>query len=124
MKDKSPVSGSRGAGLFPVDGIPDPVEATFDLPVAPDEVQDVPGRGLWGGEAGDPQSGFCAGFSGLLAPDHPIDSEDRLEVREVGVSCKLGEDSNGLNFDPVMSGEGGLMGRGKKPRCRGGRSHL
>ena len=36
------VSGPGRAGVFPEDGVPDPVESILDLPVAPDEVQELP----------------------------------------------------------------------------------
>ena len=120
----SPISGSSGACIFPVGGIPDPVESILDLPVTPDEVQDVPGRGFLGGEAGHPEDALLAGSSGFLVPSEPIDAKNLFKVGEVGVSRKLGGDPDGLDGGPAMSREGGLMGRGKKPRCRGGRSRL
>ena len=76
----------------------DPGESILDLPVAPDEVQELMRRGLGGRKAGHPPGRFLAGFSGFIEPGHP----DRL------------------GLDPAMSGEGDLMGRGKKPRRRGG----
>ena len=36
--DMSSASGSGRAGVFPEDGVPDPVEAIFDLPVTPDKI--------------------------------------------------------------------------------------
>ena len=113
------VSGPGRAGVFPEDGVPNPVESVLDLPVAPDKVQDLRRGRLSGREAGQTQSRFRADLSGFLKPGHPINPEDLLKVGEIGISLEKGGDPDCLGFDPAMSGEGGLMGRGKKPRRRG-----
>ena len=118
------VSGSGRAGVFPEDGVPDPVEPILDLPVAPDEVQELLWGGLSGRKAGHPQGRFLAGFSVFLEPGDPIDPEDLLKVGKIGIFLKKGGNPNRLGLDPAMSGEGDLMGRGKKPRRRGRRFRL
>ena len=100
------------------------MEAVLDLPVAPDEPQKLLGGGFGGGKADDPQSRFCADFSGFFEPGHLIDPEDLLKVGKIRIPLEKGGDPDRLGFDPAMSGEGDLMGRGKKPRRRGGRSRL
>ena len=118
------VSGSGRAGLFPEDGVPDPLEPILDLPGAPDKVQELLWGVLAGREAGHPKGRFPAGFSVFLEPGNPIDPEDLFKVGKIGISLKKGGDPNRLSLDPAMSGEGDLMGRGKKPRRRGQRSRF
>ena len=64
------VSGSGRAGVFPEDGVPDPVEPILDLPVAPDEVQELLWGSMTGRKAGHPQGRFLAGFSVFLEPGY------------------------------------------------------
>ncbi len=77
------VSGSGRAGLFPEDGVPDPLEPILDLPGAPDKVQELLWGVLAGREAGHPKGRFPAGFSVFLEPGNPIDPEDLLKVGNV-----------------------------------------
>ena len=113
------VSGSGRAGVFPEDGVSDPVESILDLPVAPDEVQELLWRCLTGRKTGHAQGRFLADFSGFLELGHPIDPEDLLEVGEIGIPLEQGGNPDRLGLGTPMSGESGLMGRGKKPRRRG-----
>ncbi len=64
--DMGSVSGSSRTGVFPEDGVPDTVEPIFDLPVAPDKVQELTRGGLTGRQAGHPQGRFLAGSVAFL----------------------------------------------------------
>jgi len=95
------------------------VDAVFDLPVTPDILQQVCGRGLLLGEAGHPVDHLMATWFCSQVEGDTLDAEDLFQVGEVEVAVQLGAGPDPAGFDPAMTLVEGFMLRGEKPRCRG-----
>ncbi len=100
--------GADGRGIFPVDGILDPVETVLDLPVSPDEREDPLGGAFFGGEAGDSEDGLGTDFPIFLETDMAIDTKDLPDEGEGEVVIEGGGGANGLGVDATVT-EGDLL---------------
>ena len=111
----------RRTAIFQESGIADPMETILHLPVPPNALESLIGRGAFFRDTGDPEGRFPTSFSGFFEGGVPIDDEDLFETGKVGVTFEGGRDTNGLSVDPPVAEEGLFIRRGKKPRDRGSR---
>jgi hypothetical protein len=110
---------AQARAVFIEGHIADPMQAIFNAPMAPIEIEKACGVGLGGGEAGQPVDHLVAEQCVIGAPPPPLDAKDLPAVGELHVVVERRTGPDPPLLQPAMALIDAAVLRGEKPPGRG-----